>query len=140
MLNLHGLQIKEAVTMSSPVVLITGALTGIGRAAALTFALEGAHLIVSGRRDKEGRELAAELQKLGAAVEINDDSLIIDPPEEPKRAEINTYDDHRMAMSFALAGTRVHGIVIKDAQCVNKTYPGYFEDLKSVLASNAQSP
>jgi NAD(P)-dependent dehydrogenase (short-subunit alcohol dehydrogenase family) len=52
--------------MSSPVVLITGALTGIGRAAALAFAQEGARLVVSGRRDKEGRELAAELQGLGA--------------------------------------------------------------------------
>ena len=52
--------------MSSPVVLITGALTGIGRAAALSFAQEGARLVVSGRRDKEGQELAAELQGLGA--------------------------------------------------------------------------
>ena len=52
--------------MSSPVVLITGALTGIGRAAALAFAQEGARLVVSGRRDKEGQELAAELQELGA--------------------------------------------------------------------------
>jgi NAD(P)-dependent dehydrogenase (short-subunit alcohol dehydrogenase family) len=52
--------------MSSPVVLITGALTGIGRAAALTFAQEGANLVVSGRRDKKGEELAAELQGLGA--------------------------------------------------------------------------
>jgi NAD(P)-dependent dehydrogenase (short-subunit alcohol dehydrogenase family) len=42
--------------MSSPVVVITGALTGIGRAAALTFAQVGAHLVVSGRRDKEGQE------------------------------------------------------------------------------------
>ena len=52
--------------MGSPVVLITGALTGIGRAAAIGFAREGARLVVSGRRDKEGRELAAELQGLGA--------------------------------------------------------------------------
>ena len=52
--------------MNSPVVLITGALTGIGRAAAVVFAQEGAHLVVSGRRDKEGQELAAELQALGA--------------------------------------------------------------------------
>jgi NAD(P)-dependent dehydrogenase (short-subunit alcohol dehydrogenase family) len=52
--------------MSSPVVLITGALTGIGRATALTFAQEGGHIVVSGRRDKEGQELAAELQGLGA--------------------------------------------------------------------------
>src|ERR1700735_2363971 len=59
-------QIQKGVAMSSPVVLITGALTGIGRAAALAFAQEGARLVVSGRRDKEGQELAAELQGLGA--------------------------------------------------------------------------
>ena len=52
--------------MSSPVVLITGALTGIGRAAALAFAQEGARLVVSGRRQKEGQALAAELQGIGA--------------------------------------------------------------------------
>ncbi len=52
--------------MSSPVVLITGALTGIGRAAAVIFAQEGAYVVVSGRREKEGQELAAELQALGA--------------------------------------------------------------------------
>jgi NAD(P)-dependent dehydrogenase (short-subunit alcohol dehydrogenase family) len=52
--------------MKNPVVLITGALTGIGRAAAIIFAQEGAHIVVSGRRDKQGQELAAELQGLGA--------------------------------------------------------------------------
>src|SRR6202042_844291 len=52
--------------MSTPVVLITGALTGIGRAAAEIFAKEGARVVASGRRDKEGQELVAELQKLGA--------------------------------------------------------------------------
>jgi 5-enolpyruvylshikimate-3-phosphate synthase len=45
-----------------------------------------------------------------------------------------------MAMSFALAGTKVHGIVIKGAECVNKTYPGYFGDLKTVVASDAKRP
>src|ERR1700738_5679476 len=50
----------------SPVVLITGALTGIGRAAAVIFAQEGARVVVSGRRDKQGQELVAELQGLGA--------------------------------------------------------------------------
>src|SRR4030081_2308561 len=52
--------------MSSPVVLITGALTGIGRAAAIIFAQEGAHIVSSGGRDKEGEALVAELQGLGA--------------------------------------------------------------------------
>jgi NAD(P)-dependent dehydrogenase (short-subunit alcohol dehydrogenase family) len=52
--------------MSDQVVLITGALTGIGRAAAIIFAQEGSHIVVSGRRDKEGQALVAELQGLGA--------------------------------------------------------------------------
>jgi NAD(P)-dependent dehydrogenase (short-subunit alcohol dehydrogenase family) len=52
--------------MKNKTVLITGALTGIGRAAAIIFAQEGAHVVVSGRKDKEGQELAAELQALGA--------------------------------------------------------------------------
>jgi NAD(P)-dependent dehydrogenase (short-subunit alcohol dehydrogenase family) len=52
--------------MSSPVVLITGALTGIGRAAAMIFAQEGARVVVSGRRDQQGQELVAELEARGA--------------------------------------------------------------------------
>src|SRR6266404_3681825 len=60
------LKIKGGSAMNSQVVLITGALTGIGRAAAIIFAQEGAHIVVSGRRDKQGQELVAELQALGA--------------------------------------------------------------------------
>jgi len=56
--------------MSSPVVLITGALTGIGRATALAFAKEGARLVVSGRRDEAGQALAAELRDLGVEAEF----------------------------------------------------------------------
>jgi NAD(P)-dependent dehydrogenase (short-subunit alcohol dehydrogenase family) len=52
--------------VNEPVVLITGALTGIGRAAAEIFAREGAHVVVSGRKDKEGQELVAELEAIGA--------------------------------------------------------------------------
>jgi NAD(P)-dependent dehydrogenase (short-subunit alcohol dehydrogenase family) len=59
-------QINGGNAMSSPVVLITGALTGIGRAAAIIFARDGARIAVSGRREKQGHELVAELQGLGA--------------------------------------------------------------------------
>jgi 3-phosphoshikimate 1-carboxyvinyltransferase len=77
--------------------------------------------------------LAAELTKLGAAVDIAGDDLHITPPASPGHpiaAAIDTYDDHRMAMSFAVAGTKIPGITIKDAECVSKTYPDFFADLK----------
>ena len=56
--------------MRSPVVLITGALTGIGRATALAFANDGARLVVSGRHDDEGQKLVTELRNLGAEAEF----------------------------------------------------------------------
>ena len=93
-------------------------------------AIHGLHTL----RVKETDRLVAlknELTKLGADVEIKEDSLIIQPPEDGrlKAAQIDTYDDHRMAMSFSVAGTRTSGVTIKDAECVNKTYPAFFEDL-----------
>jgi 3-phosphoshikimate 1-carboxyvinyltransferase len=78
--------------------------------------------------------LVTELSKLGAKVEADRDSLTIEPPTEVRPAEIDTYDDHRMAMSFALAGTKVEGVTIRGAECVNKTYPGFFDDLATLLA------
>src|SRR5258705_1750 len=56
--------------MKDPVVLITGALTGIGRATALAFANEGGRIVASGRHDAEGQELVAELRSLGAEAEF----------------------------------------------------------------------
>src|SRR5580765_6565238 len=56
--------------MNKPVVLITGALTGIGRATALAFAKEGARMVVSGRHDDEGQRLVGELGRLGAEAEF----------------------------------------------------------------------
>ena len=56
--------------MKNKVVLITGALTGIGRATALAFAQEGARIVISGRHDEEGQKLLGELGKLGAEAEF----------------------------------------------------------------------
>ncbi len=75
--------------------------------------------------------LAAELRKLGAEVEELPDGLVINPPppDRLRGASIATYDDHRMAMSFAVAGLRIPGLTILDPGCVAKTYPGFWDDL-----------
>jgi NAD(P)-dependent dehydrogenase (short-subunit alcohol dehydrogenase family) len=57
-------------SMNTQVVLITGGLTGIGRATALAFAKEGAQVVVSGRRDEEGQKLVTEIRKAGAEAEF----------------------------------------------------------------------
>jgi len=88
-------------------------------------------------RVKETDRLAAlqnELAKLGAEIDISGDTMTITPPEKYNVASIDTYDDHRMAMSFALAGTKTAGVRINDPKCVNKTYPNYFEDLERFRA------
>ncbi len=87
---------------------------------------------VANLRIKETDRLAAlerELGKLGARAESGPDWLSIEPG--PLRgAAIDTYDDHRMAMAFALAGLRVPGVVIREPRCVAKTWPDYFSALE----------
>jgi 3-phosphoshikimate 1-carboxyvinyltransferase len=73
--------------------------------------------------------LETELRKLGASAHTTEDTLSIEPGR-PRGAEIETYDDHRMAMSFALAGLRIPGVSIRDPACVRKTWPEYFEMLE----------
>jgi 3-phosphoshikimate 1-carboxyvinyltransferase len=72
--------------------------------------------------------LAIELRKLGAQVDELADGLRI-IPNDLHGADIETYQDHRMAMSLALAGLRVSGVVILDPGCTDKTYPKFFDDL-----------
>ena len=86
-------------------------------------------------RVKETDRLAAmatELRKIGATVEEGADYLRVTPPAELSPATIDTYDDHRMAMSFSLAGLRESGFRINDPACVNKTYPNFFTDFARV--------
>lgn len=79
------------------------------------------------------RALATELRKFGADVEEREDGLTITPHRlrgEP--VAIDTYDDHRMAMSMALVGLATPGVVIRNPGCTAKTYPGFFRDLASL--------
>jgi 3-phosphoshikimate 1-carboxyvinyltransferase len=85
-------------------------------------------------RHKETDRLAAlatELRRVGAEVDEFADGLTI-TPRPLHGAEIETYNDHRMAMSMSLIGLRVPGIVIKNPGCVAKTYPGFFDDLEKL--------
>jgi 3-phosphoshikimate 1-carboxyvinyltransferase len=85
-------------------------------------------------RHKETDRLAAlatELRRLGAGVDEFLDGLTI-TPHPLHGAELETYDDHRMAMSLSLVGLRVPGVVIKNPACVAKTYPHFFRDLEQL--------
>ncbi|KAJ9188459.1 hypothetical protein P3X46_003816 [Hevea brasiliensis] len=88
---------------------------------------------VASWRVKETERMIAictELRKLGANVEEGQDYCVITPPEKLKVAEIDTYDDHRMAMAFSLAACGDVPVTIKDPGCTRKTFPDYFEVLE----------
>lgn len=88
-------------------------------------------------RVKETERLQAvstELRKLGAEVEEGYDYLVIQPPEQIRKAEIDTYDDHRMAMAFSLAACGSSPVTINNPGCVSKTFPDYFEVLNGLCA------
>lgn len=77
-----------------------------------------------------------ELTKLGAKVIEKEDGLIIYPKENiseyNKGVTIDTYDDHRMAMSFSLAGLLIDDVKIHDPNCVSKTFPNYFDEFEKI--------
>ncbi|EMI21665.1 5-Enolpyruvylshikimate-3-phosphate synthase [Rhodopirellula maiorica SM1] len=82
-------------------------------------------------------DLACELKKLGATVTEHEDGLTITPPVDGTKgltgAVLETYHDHRMAMSLSLAGLRIAGVKIKNPSCTAKTYPEYFADLEKLI-------
>jgi 3-phosphoshikimate 1-carboxyvinyltransferase len=80
--------------------------------------------------------MAAELRKVGAEVEEGEDYLGITPPERIIPAAIDTYNDHRMAMSFSLAALGDAPITINNPECVSKTFPDYFEQLAGIASPN----
>ncbi|HHT9129120.1 MAG TPA: 3-phosphoshikimate 1-carboxyvinyltransferase, partial [Candidatus Wujingus californicus] len=89
---------------------------------------------VRNMRIKETDRIAAvvnELRRMGISATEYEDGFEIEP-SQPNPAVIETYEDHRMAMSFALIGLRVNGIAIKNPGCVTKTFPDYFQRLEGL--------
>ena len=83
-------------------------------------------------RLKESNRITAlvdELTRIGVPAEEREDGLIIDGGT-PHAAEIETYNDHRIAMSFAILGLAIPGIKIKDKDCVNKSFPRFWDELE----------
>jgi 3-phosphoshikimate 1-carboxyvinyltransferase len=81
--------------------------------------------------------MATELRKLGATVEEGADYLCITPPPAARLtpgAQIDTYDDHRMAMCFSLAALGGVAVRINNPRCVDKTFPEYFSVLQSIVS------
>lgn len=79
--------------------------------------------------------MATELRKLGAEVQEDADAIHIKPPKQLiAHAEIDTYDDHRMAMCFSLVSLLNTPITINDPQCTHKTFPSYFDEFLSMQA------
>jgi 3-phosphoshikimate 1-carboxyvinyltransferase len=77
------------------------------------------------------RALATELARLGASVHESEDGMLIEP-SRLRPAAVETYDDHRLAMAFAVAGLKTAGVRIRDPGCVSKTYPNFFRDLAAL--------
>src|ERR1700692_2918735 len=96
--------------MSTPVVLITGALTGIGRATALAFAQEGARIVVSGRRDEEGHALTKELRARGVEAEF-------------VRADVRHQDDVRNLIDKTMARFGRLDVAVNNAGTEGKPGP-----------------
>ena len=76
--------------------------------------------------------MAAELRKVGATVDEGADYITIDPPEKLKHAEIETYNDHRIAMCFSLVALSDTPVTILDPGCTSKTFPTYFEEFARI--------
>jgi 3-phosphoshikimate 1-carboxyvinyltransferase len=84
---------------------------------------------VSHLRHKESDRIAdtaKEIRRIGGTVEEQDDGLVVHGGEKLKGAEIDPHNDHRLAMSFAMAGLKVPDVIIMDENCVNKSFPTFW--------------
>jgi len=80
--------------------------------------------------------VASELRRLGATVEERADSMLIQPGWNDAPATIETHNDHRIAMAFAIAGLARGGVTIGDERVVSKSYPRFWKTLDEVVAGS----
>lgn len=109
--------------MSTPVVLITGALTGIGRAAAFAFAKRGASVVVSGRRDEAGETLALELKKIGGeAVYVRADVRNEEEVKNLVAKTVSRFGKLDVAVNNAATEGHVGPITVQTAETIAATF------------------
>jgi 3-phosphoshikimate 1-carboxyvinyltransferase len=136
----HGVTVQGPRRLNSPGVVDMNRLPdGVMTVAVLAALAQGETRIVNvaNLRIKESDRLAAlvtELRRLGIEAEELSDGLRIHGGT-PRGADIETYADHRLAMSFAILGTRVPGMRIGTPECVSKSYPTFFEELEVLYSA-----
>ena len=136
----HGVTVQGPGRLQSPGVVDMNRLPdGVMTLAVLAALAQGETRIVNvaNLRIKESDRLAAlvaELRRIGIEAEELSDGIRIQGGE-PHGADIETYADHRMAMSFAILGARVPGMRIGTPECVSKSYPTFFEELQALYPS-----
>jgi 3-phosphoshikimate 1-carboxyvinyltransferase len=121
--NLHGVEIDMSQISDT-----AQTLAAVAPFASSPTRITGIGFIRRKETDRVGA-VVRELQRMGINAIEEDDGMIIHPGT-PKPARIETYDDHRMAMGFAVLGLRASGITILEPGCVTKTFPQFFEVLE----------
>jgi 3-phosphoshikimate 1-carboxyvinyltransferase len=136
----HGIAVQGPATLESPGTVDMNRLPdGVMTLAVVAALARGeTHIVnVANLRIKESDRLAAlvnELHRIGIVAEELADGIRIQGGR-PHGAEIDTYADHRMAMSFGILGARVPGISLRQAECVSKSYPTFFDQLQALQTS-----
>jgi len=137
--GLHGVDVDMSMMPDAALTLVVVALFARGKTV-----IRGLQTLRFKETDRLGA-LKRELEKFGAGVEIEDDELLVIEPavlssrpdayrdegadSDLSPIEIETYNDHRMAMAYAVAGLLRSGVSIRNPGCVEKTYPGFWGDL-----------
>ena len=108
-------------------------IAAVAVTASTSTTIRGVGFIRAKESDRLG-DLAAELRKTGAAVDVTNDGLHIEPVDELHGATLSTHHDHRLAMAFAVLGSVVDDIVVEDPGVVSKSWPGFWAAYDGLLA------